>query len=94
MSAFITLTKEANAELFMLKDWTANGSYEISVTRQSDEGKIRSYDFDVVDGKIQEMPESQLGYDPATDFILPRVQKVNATSLEMSKAIWIQDIKR
>jgi len=35
----------------------------------------RSFDFDVVDGKIQEMKESQLGYEPATDFILPRVQK-------------------
>lgn len=87
--------KEVNAELFMLRDLQiANGEYEVSVTRQSDGVKIRSYDFDVVDGKIQEMPQSQLGYEPATDFILPRVQKKGSTILEMSKAIWIQDIKR
>tara|TARA_R110002049_G_scaffold182041_2_gene349577 strand:- start:7361 stop:8308 length:948 start_codon:yes stop_codon:yes gene_type:complete len=86
--------KEVNAELFMLKDWTIDGSYEISVARKSDGGKIRSYDFNVTDGKIQAMAASQLGYKPNTDFILPRVQKKGATSLEMSKAIWIEDIKR
>lgn len=86
--------KEANAEIFLLKDWQVDGQYEVSVTRQSDGYKIRSYDFDVVDGKIQEMKESQLGYAPATDFILPRVQKKGSTMLEMSKAIWIQDINR
>ena len=87
--------KEVNAELFLLKDLQANdGEYELSVSRQSDEAKIRSYDFDIVGGKIQEMKQSQLGYEPATDFILPRVQKKGSNILEMSKAIWIQDIKR
>lgn len=86
--------KEVNAEIFLLSDVAVDGNYEISVNRQSDGTKIRSYDFDVVDQKIVEMKESQLGYTPETDFILPRVQKKGSTALEMSKAIWIQDIKR
>ncbi len=86
--------KEVNAELFMLRDLLVDGQYEVSVARQSDGTKIRSYDFDVVDQKIQEMKESQLGYTPETDFILPRVYKRGSTILEMTKAIWIQDINR
>ncbi|MBT8077536.1 MAG: hypothetical protein KJO31_03125 [Gammaproteobacteria bacterium] len=83
-----------NAELFMLKDWQVDGAYEIEVIRQSDGKKIRSYDFDVVDGEIQSIPQSQLGYESATDFVLPRVLRKGGTALEMIEAIWIQDIKR
>ena len=83
-----------NAELFMLKDWQVDGAYEIEVIRKSDGAKIRSYDFDVVDGKIQSIARSQLGFESATDFVVPRVIRKAATSLEMIEAIWIEDIRR
>lgn len=86
-----TEREEPNARPFMLADWQIDGKYEISVTRNSDGNKIRSYDFDVVGGKIQGIERSQLGYEPAVDFVMPRVINKSATSLEMIEAIWIDD---
>ena len=70
-----------------------DGSYEIAVTRKSDGKKIRSYDFDVAEGKIQKIERSQLGFEPATDFVLPRVIKKGATYIDMVEAIWIEDFR-
>ena len=83
-----------NAKPFMLKDWQVNGSYELRVTRGFDDKMIRSFDFDVVDGKIQGLERSKLGYDPVTDYVMPRIVKRNATSLEMIEAIWIEDRRK
>lgn len=86
--------KEVNAELFMLTDLQVEGEYEVSVTRQSDGQKIRSYDFDVVDGKIQSIARSKLGYEQATDLVLPRVHTRSQHYYDMTEAFWIEDIKR
>ena len=72
-------------------DLQADGKYEIRVTRKSDGAAIRSYDFTVTDGKIQELPQTQLGYQPAIDYILPRVVKKGISSFEMDEAIWLAD---
>lgn len=96
-SNFVTLyhphteKQSPNARPYTLNDWQVDGAYEIRVTRGSDGKMIRSYDFDVMDGKIQGLERSRLGYDPATDYVMPRVIKKNATSLEMIEAIWIED---
>lgn len=86
--------KEVNAELFMLKDLQVDGEYEISITRESDGQKIRSYDFDVVNGKIQSLVQSKLGYQQATDLVLPRVHNRAEHYYDMIEAFWIEDIKR
>lgn len=83
--------KEANAKTFYLRDWLVDGKYEIRVTRQSDSAMIRSFDFEVVDGKFEEHPRTKLGYEPQTDYIAPRVQQRGSTTLELTEAVWIED---
>jgi len=80
----------ANAEPFMLKDWLVDGSYELKVTRGSDGTMIRSFDFDVADGKIVPLPEATLDHEPATDRLLPRVSRKGTSTFEMVEAIWIR----
>jgi len=83
--------KEANALPFLLKDWLVDGTYEIRVTRVSDDALLRSFDFRVVDGEFEAHPRSRLGYEPQTDYIAPRVQQKGATYLSLAEALWIQD---
>jgi hypothetical protein len=85
--------KEANAQPFLLKDWLVDGKYELRINRMSDMQALRSYDFKVSNGKIEEHPRSKLGYEPLTDFIAPRVQKKGVTYPELTEAIWIEDRK-
>jgi hypothetical protein len=85
--------KEANAIPFLLEDWQVEGIYELRVNRQSDKTALRSFDFKVVNGKIEGHPRSKFGYKPQVDYIAPRVQKKGATSLELTEAIWIEDRK-
>lgn len=86
--------KEVNAPMFALKDWVANdGLYELRFRRQNDGKMIRSLDFKVADGAIQQHPRSALDYEPRVDFIVPRVQKRGANNFEMLEAIWIEDRK-
>lgn len=86
--------KEVNAELFMLTDLQTDGEYEVVATRQSDGQTIRSYDFDMIDGKIQSIARSKLDYEHATDLVLPRVHDRSQHYYNMTEAFWIEDIKR
>ena len=86
-----TEKESPNAIVFSLQDMKTNGAYEVLVSRVSDGKTIRSYDFNVVNGAITPLPQTVLGYQPATDYILPRVLKRGTTSLEMIEAIWIRD---
>ncbi len=85
--------KEANAVPFALNDWQVDGTYEVRVNRLADGVALRSYDFKVVNGKIEGHPRSKLGYQPQIDYIAPRVQKRGSTQLELVEAIWIEDRK-
>jgi hypothetical protein len=80
-----------NARLITWKDLGKDGAYEVVVTRLSDGQQIRSFDFDVVDGKIKPMARAVLGFQPPTDFVLPRVLRRGSTALDMGEAIWIED---
>ncbi len=85
--------KAYNARPFLLKDWLKDGIYEVRVNRLSDKAALRSFDFKVVNGKIENHPRTKLGYKPQTDYIAPRVQKRSSTYPELVKAIWIEDRK-
>lgn len=45
-----------------------DGAYEVRVTRKSDGKMIRSYDFDVAGGAITPLPQTQFGYEQASDY--------------------------
>jgi hypothetical protein len=81
---------DANARFFTMRDLLTDGSYEISVTRASDGEALRTFAFSVADQEIVNLPRATLGFEPATDVILPRVLRSGATGLEMVEAIWIQ----
>ena len=80
-----------NARLITWKDLERDGAYEVQVTRMSDGAKIRSFDFDVVDGKIKHMARTALGFEPAVDYVMPRVLRRGSSGLNMGEAIWIED---
>ena len=83
--------KAANAEFFMKSDWMVDGTYELRVTRKSDDVMIRSFDFNVAGGEIVPLPQTALDYEPHVDHIMPRIQRKNVTVFEMIPAIWIRD---
>lgn len=89
-----TERQSPNAEVFMLDDWLVDGQYEVLITRQSDGEKIRSFDFDVEEGKIKPLPQTALDFEPRIDLVLPRVQRRNLSTFVMEEVIWIRDERR
>ncbi len=83
--------QDYKARPFLLRDWQVDGVYELRVNRLSDKAALRSFDFKVVNGRLENHPRTRLGYEPQTDYIAPRVQKRSGTSPELVEAIWIED---
>lgn len=80
----------ANAIPFVISDWTKqDGDYLIEVHRQSDKALIRRFNLTVKDGKIQPLAASELGHQPAIDYIVPRVTK-GSQRYEFVEAIWLK----
>lgn len=80
-----------NAPPFVLSDWTRNdGEYQLEVSRQSDGALIRRFDFTVADNKIEPIAATELGYEPAVDYIVPRVLKRGSNRYEFVEAIWLR----
>lgn len=77
-----------NATYFTVKE-LVDGDYELKVSREADDALLRHFKFTVAEGKIQQIPRARLGYEPAVDFILPRVTKKGSTGYEFVEAIWI-----
>jgi len=78
-----------NAIPLTTKELLVDGNYELKVTRASDNAALRNFTFTVAGGKIQPLPRTQLGFDPAVDFIAPRVTRKGSTGYEFEEAIWI-----
>lgn len=78
-----------NSVVFTMAEMQIDGQYELKVTRSEDDAPLRVFKFTVADGKIQPLTRSQLGFDPAVDFIVPRVTKKGSTGYEFVEAIWI-----
>ncbi|MCP4328389.1 MAG: hypothetical protein GY791_08135 [Alphaproteobacteria bacterium] len=78
-----------NAVPLTMTELLVDGEYRLAVTRASDDAPLRDFKFTVAGGKIQPLPRTQLGFDPATDFIVPRVTKKGSTAYEFVEAIWI-----
>jgi hypothetical protein len=80
---------EANAIPLNMADLSVDGGYELKVTRSSDGALLRDFSFDVASGEILPLPATQLGFEPVTDFIAPRVTRKGSTVYEFEEAIWI-----
>ena len=81
--------QEPNAVPLTMKELLVDGQYDLKVARASDGAPLRHFKFTVAGGKIQPLARSQLGFDPAIDFIAPRVVKKGSTAFEFVEAIWI-----
>ncbi len=79
----------ANAEPFALNDWTQDGSYELRITRQSDDAVLRTFTFEAVGGSIKPLPQTELSYEPTLDHITPRIARKNTNTFEIIEAIWL-----
>ena len=78
-----------NAVPLTMKELLVDGSYDLKVARASDGAPLRHFKFTVAGGKIQPLARTQLGFEPAIDFIVPRVLKKGSTGFEFVEAIWI-----
>ena len=78
-----------NAIAFTMADMSVDGSYELNISRQSDGAPLRSYRFSVSGGEIVPLPRTQLGFEPASDYIVPRVTRKGSTIYEFEEVIWI-----
>ena len=81
--------QEVNARQLRMKEMLIDGEYELVLERKPDGVKLRHFKFTVADGKITPLARTQLGFDPAVDFIVPRVTKKGSTVYEFVEAIWI-----
>ncbi|HED54160.1 MAG TPA: hypothetical protein ENJ00_08160 [Phycisphaerales bacterium] len=79
-----------NAEALTIEEWTKDGTYSLNVSRKSDNQLIRRFGFTVVDGKIQELPATKLGFEPRMDYIVPRVVKRGGNRYEFLPATWLK----
>lgn len=79
-----------NAPRSPLSDWTQDGRYELLVTRNSDGQLIRRFRFTAKDGAIEELPNTQVGFEPRIDYIVPRVPVRGVSAFRVERAIWIR----
>ena len=84
-----TVKQEPNAIPFTMKELLKDGDYELRLTRKSDGAKLRSFKISVAKGGFRILKRTKLGYQPAHDYIVPRVTKKGSTAYEFVKAIWI-----
>ncbi len=70
----------------MSTDLQDDGEYEIVVAGQSNGQKIRSYDFETVDGKIQSITCSKSDCEQATDLALPSAHDRSQYDYDMTEA--------
>lgn len=84
-----TVKQEPNAVFFTMKELMVDGDYELRITRRTDRKLLRNFRIVVAKGKFRTLKRTQLGYKPATDYIVPRVIKKGSTAYEFEKAIWI-----
>ncbi len=82
--------KEVNTKFIMQDEWTKDGEYEIIVTRNKDNAMIRRFSFTSADGKIGPIANSQLGFEPRVDYIVPRVRDRRSQNIKYEEAIWIK----
>lgn len=79
-----------NAGLFAAEEWARDGSYELTVTRRSDGQVIRTFAYEAKDGTIAPLPDTQLGFEPAIDYIVPRVVEKNVTEYGFVEVVWLR----
>ncbi|MEL6497054.1 MAG: hypothetical protein AAF937_07580 [Planctomycetota bacterium] len=79
---------EANAPMLLKDEWLKDGEYTIVVTRQSDNRVLRRFGYTAKDGDIVRLPSTEIGFEPRTDYIVPRWFN-NAGAGAYEEAIWI-----
>ncbi len=80
-----------NAKPFMKADWTRSGEYEITISRQSDNEIIRSFDYTASNGEIEPISEARPGYQPHTGYLAPRAIKKGSPGYEFTAVIWLKN---
>jgi len=78
-----------NAVPLTMEELLVDGAYELVVTRADDDAELRRFRFTVEGGGILPLPRTELGFEPAVDFIVPRVVKKGSTAYEFVEVIWI-----
>jgi len=78
-----------NARPFLAADWTRDGEYTLSISRQSDGQVIRRFAYTASNGLIQPRPETRLGHEPSIDYRAPRVRDKSSTGYDFTEAIWL-----
>lgn len=80
----------ANARPLLAAEWTREGDYTVTITRQTDGQVIRRFAYTARNGSIQPLPETRFGHQPAIDYRPPRVRDKSSTGYDFKEAIWIR----
>ena len=78
-----------NAEPFLAHDWTLDGDYTVTVSRQTDGQAIRRFVYTAVDGEIEPLDETRIGHEPMIDYRPARVRDKSSSGYDFVEAIWI-----
>ncbi len=81
-----------NALLLPWAEWVADGSYELRVSRQSDGQLIRLFTYEAKNGKIVELPQTKMGFEPQLDYMMPRVKRRGGSMFKVIEAIWLRGV--
>lgn len=86
-------SKMANARIFSRADLVQAGKYQLTVELQEGKTVIRDYRFESDGEKVVPHERTVIGYNPHSDYIVPRVPKQGSTTYAFEEAIWIESGK-
>lgn len=86
--------EQTNAPIMTLDDISAlpDATYVLRVFRETDNAVIRTFAIDVMDGQVRQHERAVLGYEPAMDFIVPRVRRPGSNTVRFVEATWFETL--
>lgn len=80
-----------HAPPYLLEDY-ADGAYNLRISRLPDGKVLREFEFSVTGGKMTQLPQTEIGYEPHIDYLMPRVDDDSEQiAMRMEEAVWLLD---
>lgn len=71
-------------------DLNVPGQYEVRMVNKDTDDVLRTYRFQSNGSGIVPHPRTELGYQPSTQYVAPRVFRVGSQNFEFEEAVWIE----
>jgi hypothetical protein len=80
---------EPNAVPITMAELLQDGEYEVVALRAADEAPVRRFVFEVSDGRIVPLAQTESSYTPRLDYIVPRRPVPSSSAYEFEEIHWI-----